>query len=68
MIQGRLGHTSIKTTLDTYGHLFEGLDEAAAGRLEEAFRGSDVVRLWAVGAGPALPLSQKKKKRNKPLD
>jgi integrase len=30
-IQSRLGHSSIKTTLDTYGHLFEGLDEAAAG-------------------------------------
>ena len=24
-------------TLDTYGHLFEGLDEAAADRLDEAF-------------------------------
>lgn len=33
-IQARLGHTSISTTLDTYGHLFEGLDEAAADRLD----------------------------------
>jgi integrase len=32
-IQARLGHRSISTTLDTYGHLFEGLDEAAADRL-----------------------------------
>jgi len=24
--QERLGHASIKTTLDTYGYLFEGLD------------------------------------------
>jgi hypothetical protein len=30
----RLGHASIKTTLDTYGHLFDGLDEAAADRLD----------------------------------
>jgi integrase len=33
-IQTRLGHGSIKTTLDLYGHLMPGLDEAAAGRLE----------------------------------
>jgi len=32
-IQSRLGHSSIKTTLDTYGHLFEGIDEAAAASL-----------------------------------
>ena len=34
VIQNRLGHSSIKVTLDTYGHLFEGLDEAAAERLD----------------------------------
>lgn len=34
-IQSRLGHASISTTLDVYGHLFEGLDEAAAGRLND---------------------------------
>lgn len=34
VIQNRLGHSSIKTTLDTYGHLFDGLDEAAAERLD----------------------------------
>ena len=28
--QERLGHASIKTTLDIYGHLFDGLDETAA--------------------------------------
>ena len=35
VIQGRLGHASITVTLDTYGHLFEGLDEAAADRLDD---------------------------------
>ena len=35
VIQTRLGHSSIKVTLDRYGHLFEGLDEAAASRLDE---------------------------------
>jgi len=42
VIQERLGHASIKTTLDTYGHLFEGLDEAAADRLEVTFATADV--------------------------
>jgi integrase len=37
VIQTRLGHSSIQVTLDLYGHLFEGLDEAAAGRLDETF-------------------------------
>jgi len=35
VIQTRLGHSSIQVTLDRYGHLFEGLDEAAAARLDE---------------------------------
>lgn len=30
VIQSRLGHASIRTTLDVYGHLMAGLDEAAA--------------------------------------
>jgi integrase len=34
VIQARLGHASIKTTLDVYGHLFDGLDEKAASRLD----------------------------------
>jgi integrase len=37
VIQLRLGHSSIQVTLDIYGHLFEGLDEAAADRLDAAF-------------------------------
>lgn len=37
VIQARLGHSSIQVTLDTYGHLFEGPDEAAADRLDAAF-------------------------------
>jgi|GEM_PF-189394 len=38
VIQARLGHASIKTTLDTYGHLMDGLDEAAADRLDAGWR------------------------------
>ncbi len=37
VIQSRLGHSSIQVTLDTYGHLFDGIDDAAAERLHEAF-------------------------------
>jgi hypothetical protein len=33
-----LGHASIKTTLDTYGYLFDGLDEAAADHLGATWR------------------------------
>jgi integrase len=35
VIQMRLGHSSIKVTLDTYGHVFQGLDEALAESLDE---------------------------------
>ena len=35
VIQTRLGHSSISVTLDTYGHLFDGMDEAAAMRLDD---------------------------------
>lgn len=36
VLQERLGHGSIRTTLDTYGHLLDGLDEAAADALDLA--------------------------------
>jgi len=47
VIQERLGHASIKTTLDTYGHLFDDLDEAAADRLDELWRAARVDAMWA---------------------
>jgi hypothetical protein len=34
-ISTRLGRSTIRTTLDTYGHLLPGLDEAAADRLDQ---------------------------------
>ncbi|MEX2551526.1 MAG: site-specific integrase [Actinomycetota bacterium] len=37
VIQRRLGHSSIKTTLDTYGHVFEGLDQEASVAFETAW-------------------------------
>ena len=40
VISKRLGHASIRTTYDTYGHLFEGRDRQAADRLERVYQRS----------------------------
>jgi integrase len=42
VIAARLGHTSVKTVLDVYGHLSEGLDRDAADTLEPPWTDSDV--------------------------
>ena len=47
VIQERLSHTSIRTTLDLYGHLFSGLDQTAADGLDRLMRAAD--------AAPARP-------------
>jgi integrase len=47
VIQARLGHASISTTLDVYGHLFEGLDEAAPKHLDWAFADSHANGMWS---------------------
>ncbi|MFH2072434.1 MAG: tyrosine-type recombinase/integrase [Actinomycetota bacterium] len=36
VLSRRLGHASIRTTFDVYGHLFEGRDRQAADALDEA--------------------------------
>jgi hypothetical protein len=33
------GHTSIRTTLDRYGHLMKGLDDAQIGRMNQTLGG-----------------------------
>ena len=38
VVSERLGHASIKTTMDLYGHLYEGVDEAAAEALDALHR------------------------------
>jgi integrase len=58
VIQNRLGHSSIKVTLDTYGHLFEGLDEAAAARLDAAFEHTHVPFTSDRGRERTLELSR----------
>jgi len=39
IVQERLGHASIQTTLDVYSHVAPGLQEAAAARFDQAFQG-----------------------------
>jgi integrase len=40
VVQERLGHASIRVTLDTYGHLFEGLDRVVVDGLDRMMRGA----------------------------
>ena len=51
-IQARLGHASITTTLNTYGHLFPSLDVELAERLGEA----RAARLRHVGGPAVVPI------------
>ena len=39
IVQERLGHSSVSTTLDIYSHVLPGLQEAAARRFEEGLKG-----------------------------
>lgn len=39
IVQERLGHSSVATTLDIYSHVLPGLQEAAARRFEEGLQG-----------------------------
>jgi len=57
VIQSRLGHASITTTLNTYGHLFEGLDEAAADRLDDTWNQAPAPTARPHGDIVALPAS-----------
>ena len=38
LVSRRLGHASIKTTVDVYGHLFKGAQKQAAERFARAMR------------------------------
>ena len=45
VIQEILGHSSIKTTMDTYSHVIPGMQEEAADRLQQFLFGSTPVKL-----------------------
>ena len=42
----QLGHSSVKTVLDVYGHLYEGLDRSAADTLDPPWDDPDMDALW----------------------
>lgn len=44
IIQERLGHASITTTMNRYGHLFDGLDATLIDGLDAAHAEADNVR------------------------
>ncbi len=46
VIAARLGHTSVRTVLDVYGHLYEGLDRGAADALAPPWESPDVDARW----------------------
>ena len=49
VVQEILGHSSIKTTMDTYSHVIPGMQEEAAGRLQQLLFGSTPVTLPSEG-------------------
>ncbi|HZD23874.1 MAG TPA: site-specific integrase [Acidimicrobiia bacterium] len=55
IIASRLGHTSVKTVLDVYGHLYEGLDRDAADTLQAPWDTPDVVAMWSRDASDGNP-------------
>ncbi len=55
MVQERLGHTSIRTTIDTYGHLVESVRERQAAAEEDALRGTYVAREPVASSEVARP-------------
>jgi integrase len=46
MLQEIMGHASITTTLDLYGHLYPGEMDRYADRLNEAAGMSDAAKMW----------------------
>ena len=61
-IAARLGHASVRTSLDTYGHLFDGLDEAAADRLDALRSGASVSDSRPIGVAEVVPLNRNMQK------
>ena len=67
-IADRLGHESPRTVLDVYGHLYEGLDEAAMEGLERLRSETQTDTRRTPGPSDVrnlLPQSQKKGKPHK---
>jgi len=54
-IQTRMGHASIKMTLDRYGHLFPELDERIADGVDAMWRARELADVGTDGAVVELP-------------
>jgi integrase len=52
-IAERLGHASIKLTMDLYGHLFEGSNRESAERMDRLFRREETREIPTAGVGCA---------------
>jgi integrase len=50
-IKLRLGHKEIRTTMDTYGHLFPSAEPEMAGLLDAAYRDAEPTNVVALDAG-----------------
>ncbi len=57
VISQRLGHASISTTFDVYGHLFDGLDEATADHLDAMRSERRVSNSRPIGVAEVVPLN-----------
>jgi integrase len=55
-IQARMGHSSITTTLNTYGHLFPSLDVELADRLESARADALAAQVRRAGGPTVVPI------------
>jgi integrase len=60
-IQARLGHASITTTLNLYGHLFPSLDVELAERLDDVRADALAARLRNADAGGVVPIEAVKR-------
>ncbi len=57
-IADRLGHTSVRTVLDVYGHLFPDADTGIADRLDQRLAHPGVAQVWpkvATETGVEIP-------------
>ena len=52
VVQTRLGHSSAKTTLDTYGHLFADEEDRTRGAIDAELGGACPPGVTAVGRSP----------------
>jgi integrase len=60
-IAERLGHASIKLTMDLYGHLFDGSDKESADRMQKLFGGDrPAIKNTALDDVIALPALRKR--------